>query len=181
MSALFQIQSRSPETYRQQTRRSTLAIAIIFIALAMLLSSSAVMLFGTEGGDNFRWNLGGVLAALAATFALVRIVLWQQPFMAEAAYGWNLKRSLMRITNVMHHVKAGVGARNETAMKLLRFYHLGVTQMHQLDGNSSALSEMVKEIDQHRERMEEMNLDINQPAIYQQWLDEVKAIPAQRS
>ncbi|WXL27452.1 DUF3087 domain-containing protein [Ectopseudomonas mendocina] len=181
MTALFEIQPRSPETYRQKTRRSTLVIAVVFIALAMLLSSTAVMLFGSEGGDNFRWNLGGVLVALAATVAFVRGVLWHQPFMAEAAYGWNLKRSLMRITNVMHHVKAGVGARNESAMKLLRFYHLGVTQMHQLDGNSSALSEMVKEIDQHKERMEELNLDTEQLRLYQQWLDEVKKIPAQRS
>lgn len=181
MTTLFEIQPRSPEAYRQQTRRSTIVIAVIFIALAMLLSSSAVMLFGTQGGDNFRWNLGGVIAALAATVAFVRFVLWHQPFMAEAAYGWNLKRSLMRVTNVMHHVKAGVGARNEAAMKLLRFYHLGVTQMHQLDGNSSALSEMVKEIDQHKERMEEMNLDTDQTSFHRQWLDEVKAIPAQRS
>ena len=171
---MFEIQHRTPETYRQQTRRSTLTIAGIFVALAMLLSNSAVLMFGTPGGDNFRWNLGGVIAALMLTVALVRVLLWPQPFMAAAVYGWRLKRSLMRITYLMHHVKAGVAARDPVAMQLLRFYHLGLTQMHQLDGNTSALSETVAEINQHKERMEELGLDTDQPRLNPNWLEAVK-------
>jgi hypothetical protein len=173
---MFELQQFNPETYRQQTRRSTLTIAAIFIALAMLLSSGAVLLFGSPGGDNFRWNLTGVIVALALTFALVRMLLWPQPFMAAAVYGWRLKRNLMRITNLMHHVKAGVAARDPVAMNLLRFYHLGLTQMHQLDGNSSALSEAVAEINQHKERMEELGMDTEQPRLNPDWLEAVKKI-----
>lgn len=173
---MFEIQHRTPEIYRQQTRRSTLTIAGIFVALAMLLSSSAVLLFGTPDGDNFRWNLSGVIAALALTVVLVRVLLWPQPFMAAAVYGWRLKRSLMRVTNLMHHVKAGVAARDPAAMQLLRFYHLGLTQMHQLDGNSSALSEAVAEINQHQERMEELGMDIDQLQLDADWLEAVKKI-----
>lgn len=175
---MFEIQQMNPQTYRQQTRRSTLIIAVIFIALAMLLSSAAVMLFGTPSGDNFRWNLGGVLLALGLTVAIVRLVLWPQPFMAAAVYGWRLKRSLMRITNLMHHLKAGVTARDPNAMYLLRFYHLGLTQMHQLDGNSSALSEAVAEINQHKERMESLGMDTEQNQLDRAWLESVKQIPA---
>ena len=175
---MFEIQQMNPQTYRQQTRRSTLVIAVIFIALAMLLSSSAVMLFGTPSGDNFRWNLGGVLLALGLTIACVRLVLWPQPFMAAAVYGWRLKRSLMRITNLMHHVKAGVAARDLNAMRMLRFYHLGLTQMHQLDGNTSALSEAVAEINQHQERMESLDMDPEQTRLDSAWLESVKQIPA---
>ena len=173
---MFEIQQRTPETYRQQTRRSTLTIAAIFVALAMLLSSSAVLLFGTPGGDNFRWNLGGVIAALMLTVALVRVLLWPQPFMAAAVYGWHLKRSLMRITNLMHHIKAGVAARDPAAMQLLRFYHLGLTQMHQLDGNTSSLSEVVAEINQHKERMEELGMNPDQPRLNPDWIDAVRKI-----
>jgi hypothetical protein len=175
---MFEIQLLNPETYRQQTRRSTLTIAAIFVALAMLLSSAAVLLFGAPDGDNFRWNLGGVIAALAVTVALVRWLLWPQPFMAAAVYGWRLKRSLMRITNLMHHVKAGVAARDPVAMQLLRFYHLGLTQMHQLDGNTSSLSEVVAEINQHKERMEELGMDVDQPRLEYDWLEAVKKISA---
>lgn len=171
---MFEIQPLNPETYRQQTRRSTLLIVLIFALLAMLLSGLAVLLFGTPGGDNFRWNLGGVIAGLLLTAGLVRIKLWSQPWMAAAVYGWQLKRRLMSITNVMHHVSAGVQARDPAAMKLLRFYHLGLAQMHQLDGNSSALSQMAHEMDRHKADMEALGMDAEQSRLDPAWLAAVK-------
>lgn len=177
---MFEIQPQSPEIYRRKTRRITLILASMFILLAMLLATLSVKLFGEPGGDNFRWNLIGVLAGVAITVALVRLKFWSQPWMAPAVYGWRLKRSLMRVTNVMHHVKAGVTAGNESAMKLLRFYHLGVTQMHQLDGNTSDLSQMVREIDAHRETMAQQGLDVEQNRLEAQWLEAVKKIEATR-
>lgn len=179
---MFEIVPTSPEKYRQQTRRITMLVAAIFVILAMLLATLSVQLFGEPGGDdNFRWNLLGVLTGFALTAALVRLQFWSRPWMAPAVYGWRLKRSLMRITNVMHHVKAGVAQGDEAAMKLLRFYHLGVTQMHQLDGNSSELSQMVHEIDAHREAMEQQGLDVEQNRLDLAWVEAVKRIEATRA
>ena len=175
---MFEIQAIDPAYYRQQTRRSTALIAVIFVALAMLCATLSTQLFGTPGGDNFKWNLLGVAAGLGLSIALVRQQLWSRPFMAPAVYGWRLKRSLMRITNVMHHVKAGVEQGDERAMKLLRFYHLGVAQMHQLDGNSSELSQMVGEINAHREAMEQRGLDVEQTRLDPDWLERVKTFKA---
>ncbi|MDU9415707.1 DUF3087 domain-containing protein [Pseudomonas solani] len=172
--ALFDIRPMNPEQYREKTRRIAIGIAVLFIALAMLMATLSVQLFGTPGGDNFRWNLIGVLAGVALTLALVRLQLWPRPFMAPAVYGWRLKRSLMRVTNLMHRVKAGVAVNDPAAMKLLRFYHLGVTQMHQLDGNTSDLSQMVHEIDAHREAMTAQGLDTEQTHLDPAWLDAVK-------
>ncbi|MES2821660.1 MAG: DUF3087 family protein [Pseudomonadota bacterium] len=171
---MFTIIPTDPEAYRRQTRRITLFIAGGFILLTLLLSTATVKLFGTPGGDNFRWNLIGVLVGFALTIALVRLHLWSQPWMAPAVYGWQLKRSLMRVTNIMYHVKAAVAAGDPAAMKLLRFYHLGVTQMHQLDGNSSDLSQMVREIDQHLELMLAQGLEPEQNRLDAQWLEVVK-------
>lgn len=171
---MFEIKQWDPETYRRQTRRSTLIIALIFVVLAVGLSSVAVMLFGEPGGDNFRLNLGGVIAGLVLSVALVRIKFCSQAWMAPAVYGWQLKRSLMRITNVMHYVTAGVLAGDPAAMKLLRFYHLGLTQMHQLDGNSSALAQMTREIDQHKESMLALAIDPEQYQLNPAWLEAVK-------
>ena len=154
---MFEIKPMNPEQYRQQTRRSTVYIALTFILLALLLSGLAVMVLGVQGGDNFRLNLVGVLVALVTTLLLVRYLFWSQPWMAAAVYGWQLKRSLMKVTNVMHHVTAAIMAGDVSAMKLLRFYHLGVTQMYQLDANSSALSQMVREIDLHKARLAAIN------------------------
>jgi len=171
---MFEIKPCNPDTYRQQTRRSTLIIAATFVVLALGLSTLTVQLFGEPGGDNFYWNLAGVLAGLVLTIALVRYMLWSQPWMAPAAYGWQLKRSLMRITNVMHHVKKGVETGDPTAMKLLRFYHLGVTQMHQLDGNTSDLGQMAWEIEGHRTAMQAQGLDPEQTRLDLAWIDTVK-------
>ena len=73
---LFEIVPRSPETYRRETRRSTLIVAATFAILAMGLSGLAVALFGEPGGDNLRWNIGGVLAGLLLTVVLVRALFW---------------------------------------------------------------------------------------------------------
>lgn len=171
---MFEIQPMSPELYRQQTRRSTFVVIAIFLVLAMLCATASTQLFGGPPGDNFKWNLLGVISGLALTVAVVRQQLWHRPFMAAAVYGWALKRSLMRVTNVMHHVRAGVAAGDETAMKLLRFYHLGVTQMYQLDGNSADLSQMTREIDAHRDAMEQHALDTEHKRLDLAWLEAVK-------
>ncbi len=176
MTAMFEIKPMNPELYRRQTRRSTLTIILTFVPLAMLLSGLLVLLFGTPGGDNFRWNLGGVVGGLLLTVLLVRKLYWSQPWMAAAVYGWQLKRSLMSVTNVMHHVESGVAAGRPEALRLLRFYHLGLTQMHQLDGNSSGLSQMVREIDAHRARLQALGMDTEQTRLDPAWLEAVRRV-----
>lgn len=171
---MFELKPCDPATYRQQTRRSTLVIAVLFLALAMLLSSLAVMLFGEPGGDNFRFNVGGVFAGVLITVALVRGPFWTQPWLASAVYGWQLKRSLMSVTNVMHKVSERVQANDPSAIKLLRFYHLGLTQMHELDANSSAQAQLVGEIEAHKAKMQALGIDIAHTRLDPAWLDSLK-------
>lgn len=172
---MFELKPCDPATFRQQTRRSTLIIAVLFVALAMLLSSLAVMLFGESGGDNLRFNVGGVFAGVLITVALVRGPFWTQPWLAPAVYGWQLKHSLMSVTNVMHKVTEGVQANDPTAIKLLRFYHLGLTQMHALDANSSAQAQLVGEIDAHQAKMQALGIDTEQTRLDPAWLDSLKS------
>ncbi|OYP96075.1 hypothetical protein B7L09_30915 [Pseudomonas mandelii] len=174
---MFEIQPMNAELFRKQTRRSTVIIALIFLALAMVLSTAAVALFGEPGGDNLRFNVGGVFVAVLAMAALMRGTFWSQAWMAPAVYGWQLKRSLMSITNVMHQVTAAVEAGDPTAMKLLRFYHLGLSQMHELDGNSSDHGQLSREVEQHKARMEALGLDTEQTQLNPAWLEAVKQMP----
>ncbi|MHC8382196.1 DUF3087 domain-containing protein [Pseudomonas sp. LB3P14] len=175
---MFEIQPQNPEHYRSQTRRSTVIIALIFLALAMVLSTVAVALFGEPDGDNLRFNVGGVFVAVLLMAALMRGTFWTQPWMAPAVYGWQLKRSLMSITNVMHQVTAAVEKEDPTAMKLLRFYHLGLSQMHELDGNSSDYSQLNREMDQHKTRMEALGIDTEQTQLNPAWIEAVKQVRA---
>ena len=171
---MFEIQPMNAETYRQQTRRSTVIIALVFLALAMALSTLAVAVFGEPGGDNLRFNIGGVFAAVLVMVALMRQLFWSQQWMAPAVYSWQLKRSLMSITNVMHNVTTAVEAGDPSAMKLLRFYHLGLSQMHQLDGNSSDHGQLSREMEQHKARMEELGIDTGQTRLDPLWIEAVK-------
>ncbi|WP_339514391.1 DUF3087 domain-containing protein [Pseudomonas sp. RL_15y_Pfl2_60] len=170
----FVIKPLDPEHYRQQTRRSTLLVAGSFVLLTLVCSTLAVQLFGQPGGDNFRLNLAGVIVALALTIALVRGVFWSQPWMAAAVYGWQLKRNLMRVTNVMHQVTAGVKVEDPLSMKILRFYHLGVSQMHQLDGNSGEHVQMLAEINQHQEKMQALNISLEQTTFDPEWIKQLE-------
>jgi hypothetical protein len=174
---MFEIQPMNAELFRKQTRRSTVIIALIFLALAMVLSTVAVALFGEPGGDNLRFNVGGVFVAVLLMAALMRGTFWSQAWMAPAVYGWQLKRSLMSITNVMHQVTAAVEVGDPTAMKLLRFYHLGLNQMHELDGNSSDHGQLSREMEQHKARMEALGLDTDQIQLNPAWLEAVKQTP----
>jgi len=171
---MFELKPCDPATYRQQTRRSTLIVAVVFLALAMLLSSLAVMLFGEPGGDNLRFNVGGVFAGVLITLALVRGPFWRQPWMAAAVYGWQLKRSLMSVTNVMHTVTARVQANDPTAIKVLRFYHLGLTQMHALDANSSSQAQLAGEVEAHQAKMQQLGIDPEQTRFDPAWLETLK-------
>ncbi|MBN2979430.1 hypothetical protein BFW88_16905 [Pseudomonas fluorescens] len=171
---MFELKSCDPITYRQQTRRSTLIVAVLFLVLAMLLSSLAVLLFGSPGGDNFRFNVGGVFAGALITVALVRGPFWTQSWLAAAVYGWQLKRNLMRVTNVMHKVTEQVRANDPAAMKMLRFYHLGLTQMHELDANSSAQAQLLGEMQAHKEQLQAQGIDTQQTRFDPAWLEGLK-------
>ncbi|WP_218563909.1 DUF3087 family protein [Marinospirillum perlucidum] len=170
----FCLQEIDPLHYRRQTRKSSWVIIAVFAALGMLLSQLLVILLGSEGGNNFRWNLLGVILAVGCTYLLVRYYLSQQPLMKEAVYGWHLKRNLMRITNVMHRLKPLAEAGDAEALKLLRFYHLAVEQMHRLDGDESNSLEIKAEKKHFEERMQELGLDSEQTCLDPAWLAAVK-------
>ena len=172
---MFELKPYDPGTYRRQTRRSTIIVALLFLALSMLLSSLAVMLFGEPGGDNFRFNVGGVFAGVLITVALVRGPFWTQPWLAAVVYGWQLKRCLMSVTNVMHKVTERVQAQDPTALKVLRFYHLGLTQMHELDANSSAQAQMVGEIEAHKARLQAVGIETDQTRFDPAWIERLKS------
>ncbi len=176
MAILFKIEQRDPVVYRQRTRKSTVLVLALFAVLAMLISSVLVALLAQPDVSNFRWNLTGVLLGLALTVVIVRFGLWKREVMEPAVYGWRLKRSLMRVTNVMHQVKVGVDSSNADAMQLLRFYHLGLLEMHRLDGNSSALEDLVAEREQLRHALQQQGLETECYQLRSEWLAAVKAI-----
>ena len=131
---VFQLQTIDPERYRRETRRSSLIVLLSFAVLAMNCATLTVHLFDDPQQGSVVWNLLGVLLGLLITALLVRTVYWSLPWMASARYGWRLKRCLMRIGNAMHRLERAEAAGDPEALRILRFYHLGVDQMQTLEG-----------------------------------------------
>ncbi len=178
---MFELQPLDPLVYRDKTRKSSFILIAIFASLAMLFSTLLIQSFGTSGGNNFRLNLLGVVTGLVVSILLVRYHLCHLAFMKEAVYGWHLKRNLMRITNVMHRVKALAADDHPLAMQVLRFYHLAVEQMHRLDGNDSATLEIKAEKLAHQQRMEVLNLDLEQTRFDPAWIAQLSDRQAEAS
>ena len=169
----FCLQSQDPEVYRSRTRKSSLVIIGVFAVLGMGCASLLVAWLGAPGGNNFRWNLAGVLCGLFFTYLLVRYWLSHQPFMAEAVYGWHLKRNLMRITNQMHRIRPLAEANDLLALKVLRFYHLAVDQMHRLDGNEAGLLEIKAEKQRLEAQLDRLGMSKDQTCINKEWIKEL--------
>jgi hypothetical protein len=171
---MFDIKPIDPHRYRRETRRSSLLIVAVFAVLGLGMATLSVHLFGEPGGNNLRWNLGGVLAGLALTVALVRAVCWQRPSMDAARYGWRLKRSLMRVTNSMHLVEQRLAADDPTALRVLRFYHLALDHMRELDGHSGEPEEDEAQREQVRLGLERHGLTLDQTRFDPAWIERIR-------
>lgn len=173
----FELQPLDPASFRQQTRHATLGIVALFAVSAISLSALLVAWLGEPGGNNFRWNLSGVLLGLLFTSALVGGLLRKQQWMQASVYSWQLKRCLMRITNRMHALEAAVAAGQPEALCILRFYHLALYHMHQLEGNDSGLNDLVQDMNQHAERLQQEQLTLEQACFKTSWSNYLKQLP----
>jgi hypothetical protein len=175
MSDPFTLEPRNPEQFRQETRKSNLIVMGTFAVIAMILATLSVKIFGSPEGGNFRWNLAGVIAGVIVTTAIFRLFYLQQPWMESARYNWQLKRCLMRLTNIMHQLKAGVEVEDPVAMKAMRFYHQGLEQMYRLENNESALADLLPDSRAHQSRLEALEINSDQGTFHPEWIDQLKA------
>lgn len=167
---MFTLQKLDTTLYRQNTRKSSLVLILVFAALGIGLASLLVSLWGTPGGNNFRLNLLGVFLGLITTLLLVKFIFIKQPFMQDAIYGWHLKRNLMQITNKMHTIK-DLAVKNHTqALQLLHFYHLALEQMHSLEGDDTALLALKADKLATEEKMQQLNISTDLNYLDPAWL-----------
>lgn len=140
---MFQIKEIDPKVYRSKTKKATLIVMGMFIVIGFLTATYAVKLFGDYSNNIIILNFLGAFVGMVITMMIVKWFLKDKAWMAEAMYSWDLKRNLMYVTNVLDKVKkASESGKDIDAMKILRFYHLGLTQMYQLDNNHHALIDL---------------------------------------
>lgn len=158
----FQIKQLDPVIYRQSTRNATIRITAIFIVLGLASSFGFPTLFGENPHNLLTLQIMGALIGLGITFFIVAKWLRHKPWMQEAMYGWQLKRSLMHITNAMKKLEELVAQDNHQALKIMRFYHLGICQMYAFEQNTTGLIDLKVEKEELENKLKEFGIDANQ-------------------
>lgn len=158
----FELQAMEPSVYRARTRRSTLIIMAMFIVIGFIFAERFVAWFGDYSNNLIVLNFIGAFVGLVLTGFIVKWFFKDKPWMAEAMYGWRLKRNLMHITNRLRAVQEAVARGDAEAMKILRFYHLGLEQMHRLEDNSHALIELSVEKRALEKQLEALQISLEQ-------------------
>lgn len=159
---MFEIKEIDPHQYRVKTRNATLRVMALFIVIGFLTSYFFPSLFGENPHNLLTLQIIGALIGLGLVFWITAKFFKHQAWMKEAMYGWQLKRSLMHITNAMRPLQEKVEAGDVEAMKILRFYHLGITQMYTFEQNTSGLIDLKSEKEQLEAKMRELGLDTEQ-------------------
>jgi hypothetical protein len=171
---MFTIQPIDPKHYRRQTRRATLIMMAIFIVIGFGFAHSSVTYLGEYSSSPLVLNLLGAFLGLLLTGFIVKRFFAHKPWMKEAIYGWQLKRNLMHVTNVLRQVKEQAQADDAHALKVLRFYHLGLEQMHKLDDNNHALVDLMSEKKATEQQMQGLGLELEQLSFDPAWVDVYK-------
>lgn len=158
---MFELQAIDPKVYRQQTRKSTYIIMAIFAVLGLTFARLSLHFLGPYNNNPFVLNMIGALFGLFLTFWIIKQFYLDSDWMKEAMYAWRLKRTLMKISNKMAPLQQAIAEDDPRAVQIMRFYHLGLKQMNQLENNSHALIDMVADMNKIEEKIEAMNLDMN--------------------
>ncbi|HHT00359.1 MAG TPA: DUF3087 domain-containing protein [Thiomicrospira sp.] len=174
---MFKIEEIDPVYYRKQTRKATFIVMAIFIVIGFGFATLAIELFGEYSSNKLVLNFMGAFVGLLITGTIVKVFFADKEWMKEAIYAWRLKRNLMYITNVLQNIKDAVENDDQQAMKILRFYHLGLEQMHRLEDNNQALIDVVAEKKELEKKMNEKELDINQYEFDMEWVNPYRNEP----
>jgi len=172
---MFELQEIDPEVYRQKTRKATYIVMAIFIVIGFFLAYQFEQWFGAYSSNHLVLNFLGAFVGLLITAAIMKAYFVNKPWMAEVVYGWQLKRNLMKITNIMRPLEEAVAQGDETAMKILRFYHLGIIQMYRLDDNHHGLIDIMPEKEAFESKLVEKGIDLNQTVFDPIGVDRFKA------
>ncbi|MDA3808009.1 MAG: DUF3087 family protein [Thiomicrorhabdus sp.] len=167
---MFKIEAIDPKVYRKKTRNATLIIMLMFIIIGFGTAYFAVTTFGEYSSNKLILNLLGAFVGLMITGLIVKTWFADKAWMKESMYSWRLKRSLMHITNVLQKVQDQVELNDEHAMKVMRFYHLGLEQMHHLEGNNLALIDLMPDKKALETKMLELGQELNQTEFDPQWV-----------
>ncbi|WP_319557536.1 DUF3087 family protein [Thiomicrorhabdus sp.] len=168
---MFQIESIDPKVFKQQTRKATMIIMAMFIVIGFITARLSNHYLGPYSNSPVVVNLLGAFIGLVITGLIVKTFFADKAWMHEAVYAFRLKRHLIMVTNRLRPLQEASERNDITAIKLMRFYHLGLEQMHKFEGNSTALIDLAAEKRELEKKMQELNISLEQKSLNPKELD----------
>lgn len=157
-----------------------IAISIVLLmAVSLSVSSSLIAIWGSEvDGDNFIWNLIGVIAGGLVVFGVLK-VLSTKPFMAEVNYVRGLKHEMNRIYRSSKKLEAAIESNNEKALIVSYFNLQASKQVYELDNNTLTMDELNVKIQRLAAQIESLGLSIStedyRPELLSELIADIKA------
>ncbi|WP_448250463.1 DUF3087 family protein [Thalassotalea agariperforans] len=154
----MQLQEIDKNRYRKHLNRIIVGFIASFTLLALVFGQALIFVFSTPEGDNFRFNLAGVLLALIVCGAILNKIKNSNLFV-EVYYVWQLKQCQNQIYRKLKSIKKAASENDTAAIAILVFYYRSLKQVYELDDNTLTINNIISELNKSITLAEENNLD----------------------
>lgn len=159
--------------YRKNLNRVIIGFVASFALLGVGFGQLLILFFSLPEADNFKYNLTGVLLALALCGVVLNSVK-NNRFFNEIYYVWQLKQCQNRIYRSLKKVKQARDNNETDAFELLYFYYKSLIQVYTLDDNTITLTEINKELATLQEKAVTLNIELGEPKFDDNMLKTIK-------
>lgn len=157
----MQLQMIDKALYRKRLNILIAMNILVLLVTSLSVSNILIAFFGSEvDGDNFWWNLVGVLTGLAVMSGVFSRLV-KKPFMAEINYVRNLKQEMNRIYRNSKKLQEAVAKNNEKALIISYFNLQASKQVYELDNNTLTMDELNEKIRLLDAKLSELGLDVD--------------------
>lgn len=168
----MEIRSIDKAIYRQRLNLFMVGFFVIFAVLALVFGSLLIAAFGqpiiegvadAEVQSNFRFNLLGVVIALALSTLLVN-GFKNKPWMAEIYYIWQLKQLHNKVYRKLAKIKPTAFEGDINGIIILAFYYKTTKLVYELDNNTLTISKVNLDIKKLEKLINDKGLNENSSA-----------------
>ncbi|NMP31570.1 DUF3087 family protein [Thalassotalea sp. M1531] len=158
------IQTINKSTYRKRLNHVSVGFVLVFALFALIFGSFFIWAFAEpitdpETQSNFRYNLAGVVLALA-TMAMIANSIKRHKYLQEIYYVWQLKQLHNRIYRKLANIKAKQIEGDDNAKITLAFYYKTLKQVYELDNNTLTISNVNLEINKLQQHLGVEEFDV---------------------
>jgi hypothetical protein len=147
--------------YRKRLNIALVTCVAVLLTTSLSVSNILISLFGSGiEGDNFWWNVLGVVAGAAVIVGLFKVVA-TKPFMVEINYVRSLKKEMNRIYRSSKKLQIALEANDKDAMIISYFNLQASKQVYELDNNTLTMDELNEKIRLLDEKLKELSVSIS--------------------